>query len=114
MKRSRNFGLLFGGTLLLMGCATDFSPPESLGDPDLYCEQAGDQGRFLRPGDKPEYVWPTEHEGYSRVYYYLARNLTVTMSHKGREDESMSAQTRRLVERILADYRQRTPASSKP
>jgi hypothetical protein len=114
MKISGAVGNIIVGAMLLTGCATDFSPPRNLGTPELYLEQSGDIGRYLQPGEKTDYLWPTENEGYSRQYYYLDQNLTVTISHEGRKEEPMSAETRRLVERALANRRQRGPATSGP
>lgn len=45
------------------------------GRPDAISDAAGDQTRFYRPTDRPEYEWSADA---LRTFYYLGRDLAVT------------------------------------
>jgi len=90
----------FVSAVACSGCHTGFRAPPDLGPPDLLCEHAGDMGRYLLPADKPEDVW----KPYQIEYFYLDRNLKVTVMAYDVRREALSPETRQIVQGIVQRY----------
>jgi hypothetical protein len=91
--------------LALGGCNTRLAPPASLGTPDLILEKAGDMGRYLLPSETPKEIWRSRE----KTYFYLDRNIMVTVTKSGEHRGEISSDERKHVLDVLALYKARNP-----